>query len=182
MGPSQPLFRFTHCLAFYNIDYSERLTIFGHFHTMLTGLVLASGINSATGGSPVGGFEFWVSRWNLRSFKNFQRINEKTSNFPIKNVLEKICLCYKYQCENICGLWVHKAQMFSMCDEPEVCNPGGAPRWIARRYACYYRLKTSANVPLSHLFCCGKHFNPGKLKLCEIKLRQHGSYSWPRRV
>ena len=37
---------------FNNIDYNKRLMIIGHFRTMLTRHVFASGINSAMGGSP----------------------------------------------------------------------------------------------------------------------------------
>ena len=37
---------------FNNIDFIKRLMIIGHFRTMLTWHVFASGINSAMGGSP----------------------------------------------------------------------------------------------------------------------------------
>ena len=37
---------------FNNIDYIKQLMIIGHFRTMLTWHVFASGINSAMGGSP----------------------------------------------------------------------------------------------------------------------------------
>ena len=49
MGQPGPLFGFINCWALYNIDYDKRLTIIRHFCTMLTGHVLASGINSAKG-------------------------------------------------------------------------------------------------------------------------------------
>ena len=52
MGQPRPLIEFIHCWAFYNIDYNNRLMIIGRFLSMLTRNVFASGINSATGGSP----------------------------------------------------------------------------------------------------------------------------------
>ena len=52
IGISRPLLGFIHCWSFYNFNYNRRLTIIRHFRTMLTRHVFASGINSATGGSP----------------------------------------------------------------------------------------------------------------------------------
>ena len=46
---AQSLFGFIHCWAFYIVDYNRQLTFIGHFCTMLTRHVFASGINSATG-------------------------------------------------------------------------------------------------------------------------------------
>ena len=94
MGLSRPLFGFIHFWAFYNVDYNKRLTIIGHFRTMLTRHVFASGVNSSTGGSP------WENEsWIIKKAKRLC-FSEIRCFGVMKN--EKIEIIYGYP-QNLSG-------------------------------------------------------------------------------